>query len=76
MRLRRVALGGVVLGLLGVVVRAEGRAVGRVLLGVGDARESEAAAVTAGRGGAETFAGRPAGGRTQLVPGSGEGARI
>ncbi|WP_328746170.1 hypothetical protein OHT57_12085 [Streptomyces sp. NBC_00285] len=72
MRLGRVALGGVVLGLLGVVVRAEGRAVGRVLLGVGDARVSEAA----GRGGAGAFAGRPVGVRTQPVPGSGEEARI
>ncbi|MET7734426.1 hypothetical protein ABZT02_24085 [Streptomyces sp. NPDC005402] len=42
MRLRRIALSGVVLGLTGVVVRAEGRAVGRVLLGVGDARVSAA----------------------------------
>ncbi|MEX1653880.1 hypothetical protein ABZ960_11960 [Streptomyces pseudovenezuelae] len=40
MRLRRIAMGGVVVGLVGVVVRAEGRAVGRVLLGLGDARVS------------------------------------
>lgn len=30
-------MGAMVLGLVGVVVRAEGRAVGRVLLGTGDA---------------------------------------
>ena len=36
MRLRRIAVGGVVLGLVGVVVRAEGRAVGRALLGRGE----------------------------------------
>ncbi|MFI0514098.1 hypothetical protein ACH3Y9_28895 [Streptomyces sp. WSLK1-5] len=34
MRLRRIAWGGAVLGLVGVIVRAEGRAVGRVLLGL------------------------------------------
>ncbi|MFI8068378.1 hypothetical protein ACIF85_06265 [Streptomyces sp. NPDC086033] len=50
MRLRRIAMGGVLLGLLGVAVRAEGRAVGRVLLGVGDMRVSEAAGVAVGRG--------------------------
>ncbi|WP_141758000.1 hypothetical protein [Streptomyces sp. LUP47B] len=50
MRLRRIAMGGVLLGLLGVAVRAEGRAVGRVLLGVSDARVSEAVGVAAGRG--------------------------
>ncbi|MET9791898.1 hypothetical protein [Streptomyces canus] len=50
MRLRRIAVGGVVLGLMGVVVRAEGRAVGRALLGVGDVRVSEGAGVAVGRG--------------------------
>ncbi|MFF7542132.1 hypothetical protein ACFZCU_00635 [Streptomyces canus] len=50
MRLRRIAVGGVVLGLMGVAVRAEGRAVGRVLLGVSEARVSEAADVAVGRG--------------------------
>ncbi|MFF0086888.1 hypothetical protein ACFYR1_45580 [Streptomyces canus] len=45
MRLRRIAMVGVVLGLMGVVVRAEGRAAGRVFLGMSDARVSEAAGV-------------------------------
>ena len=53
MRLRRIAVGGVVLGLMGVVVRAEGRAVGRVLLGVSDVGVSEAVR----RGGAGVAAG-------------------
>jgi hypothetical protein len=53
MRLRRIAVGGVVLGLMGVVVRAEGRAVGRVLLGVSDVGVSEAV----GRGRAGVAAG-------------------
>ncbi|WP_406215048.1 hypothetical protein [Streptomyces canus] len=50
MRLRRIAVGSVVLGLMGVVVRAEGRAVGRALLGVGDVRVSKGAGVAVGRG--------------------------
>ena len=50
MRLRRIAVGGAVLGLMGVAVRAEGRAVGRVLLGVREARVSEVADVVVGRG--------------------------
>ncbi|KUN14253.1 hypothetical protein AQI96_06545 [Streptomyces canus] len=43
-------MGGVVLGLMGVAVRAEGRAVGRVLLGVSEARVPEVADVAVGRG--------------------------
>jgi hypothetical protein len=75
MSLRRIALGGMVLGLLGVVVRAEGRAVGRVLLGVGDARVSDGAAVPVRRGGANALVHRTAGVRSRSFPGSGEGAR-
>ena len=67
MRLRRIAVGGVVLGLMGVVVRAEGRAVGRVLLGVSDVGVSEAVR----RGGA----GVAAGVWLRSVCGSGRGVR-
>ncbi|MDH6433353.1 hypothetical protein M2158_001830 [Streptomyces sp. SAI-144] len=67
MRLRRIAVGGVVLGLMGVVVRAEGRAVGRVLLGVSDVGVSEAV----GRG----RAGVAAGVWLRSVCGSGRGVR-
>mgnify|MGYP004479198187 CR=1 FL=1 len=57
MRLRRIAVGGAVLGLVGVVVRAEGRAVGRVLLGRSDARVSTpGAAATDRRAGSESAA--------------------
>lgn len=71
MRLRRIAMGGVLLGLLGVAVRAEGRAVGRVLLGVGDMRVSEAAGVAVGRG----RAGAVVGARQGSACGSGSGVR-
>jgi hypothetical protein len=53
MRLRRVAMGSLVLGLMGVAVRAEGRAVGRVLLGMDDARMSGAVGAAVRRGRAE-----------------------
>ncbi|MFF4032532.1 hypothetical protein ACFYZ2_22760 [Streptomyces sviceus] len=43
MTFRRIAVGGLVLGLVGVVVRCEGRAVGRALLRRGDARAPETA---------------------------------
>ncbi len=49
MRLRRIAVTGVVLGLLGFVVRAEGRAVGRVLLGRSPAGMSSAPGAGSGR---------------------------
>ncbi|MFF4059530.1 hypothetical protein ACFYZ8_28320 [Streptomyces sp. NPDC001668] len=41
MTLRRIAVGGLVLGLVGVVVRCEGRTVGRALLRRSDARVPE-----------------------------------
>ncbi|MDH6583794.1 hypothetical protein M2161_002900 [Streptomyces sp. SAI-133] len=50
MRLRRIAVAGLVLGLVGVAVRAAGRAVGRVLLGLGDARVPEARGVSVAPG--------------------------
>ncbi|MFJ4199338.1 hypothetical protein ACIP2Y_06825 [Streptomyces sviceus] len=71
MRLRRIALAGVVLGLVGVVVRAEGRAVGRVLLGMGDAGVSEVAGVGLGRGRRRGVVRRVAGVWTQSGSGSG-----
>lgn len=72
MRLRRIAVGGVVLGLMGVAVRAEGRAVGRVLLGVSDARVSEAEGVAAGRGRTAAVVGVP----QRSVCGSGSGVGV
>ncbi|KQV93020.1 hypothetical protein ASD08_19135 [Streptomyces sp. Root369] len=62
-------MGGVVLGLMGVAVRAEGRAVGRVLLGVSEARVSEAADVAVGRGRTAVAAG--VGQRSDCGSGSG-----
>ncbi|MEV7075565.1 hypothetical protein [Streptomyces sp. NPDC093990] len=50
MRLRRIAMAGLVLGLVSVAVRAEGRAVGRVLLGLGDARVPAARGVSVAPG--------------------------
>ncbi|MEU0948924.1 hypothetical protein ABZ379_40570 [Streptomyces canus] len=75
MRLRRIAMGGAVLGLVGVVVRAEGRAMGRVLLRKNDAGVSGTPAAASGRARTETAAGRAAGAREQRVPASDGGPR-
>ncbi|WP_053847088.1 hypothetical protein [Streptomyces sp. NRRL B-24085] len=50
MRLRPIAMAGLALGLVGVAVRAEGRALGRALLGLGDARVPEARGVSVAPG--------------------------
>jgi hypothetical protein len=76
MRLRRIAVGGMALGLLGVVVRAEGRAMGRVLLGVSDARVSQAAGTAAGRGRAGTAGRRAEDARKRAVSGPVAGVEI
>jgi hypothetical protein len=68
-------MGGAVLGLVGVVVRAEGRAVGRVLLRKNDAGVSGTPAAAAGRARTETAAGRSAGAREQRVTASDAGPR-
>ncbi|MDH6449049.1 hypothetical protein M2156_006591 [Streptomyces sp. SAI-149] len=75
MRLRRIAVAGVVLGLVGVLVRAEGRAMGRVLLRRNDAGTSGTPGDPTDRTGTETTARRAATPRERLASGSGTGDR-